>query len=54
MGAFTALPVAGLISSFISNYVASNDVVYESETVETVRRSKRRRRDRSTGTEATQ
>jgi len=28
MGAFTALPVAALISSFISNYVASNDVVY--------------------------
>jgi predicted PurR-regulated permease PerM len=31
MGAFTALPIAALISSFISNYIASNEVVYESE-----------------------
>lgn len=31
MGAFTALPIAALISSFISNYVASNAVVYQSE-----------------------
>ncbi len=30
MGAFTALPIAALISSFISNYLASNAVVYES------------------------
>lgn len=29
MGAFTALPVAALISSFISNYYASHEVVYE-------------------------
>jgi predicted PurR-regulated permease PerM len=29
MGAFTALPIAALISSFISNYVASHEVVYE-------------------------
>lgn len=29
MGAFTALPVAALISSFISNYIASNEVVYQ-------------------------
>lgn len=29
MGAFTALPIAALISSFISNYVASNNVVYQ-------------------------
>lgn len=29
MGAFTALPVAALITSFISNYFASHDVVYE-------------------------
>lgn len=30
MGAFTALPVAALISSFISNYVVSHEVVYQS------------------------
>ena len=30
MGAFTALPVAALISSFVSNYLASHTVVYES------------------------
>ena len=29
MGAFTALPIAALITSFMSNYVASYDVVYE-------------------------
>lgn len=29
MGAFTALPVAALITAFISNYLASHDVVYE-------------------------
>lgn len=29
MGAFTALPVAALITSFISNYLASHEVVYE-------------------------
>lgn len=29
MGAFTALPIAALITSFISNYLASHDVVYE-------------------------
>jgi predicted PurR-regulated permease PerM len=28
IGAFTALPIAALISSFISNYLASNEVVY--------------------------
>ena len=31
MGAFTALPVAALISSVISNYAASHEVVYNSE-----------------------
>jgi predicted PurR-regulated permease PerM len=31
MGAFTALPVAALISSFISNYLASHEVVYQGE-----------------------
>ena len=31
MGAFTALPVAALITSFMSNYVASHEVVYESQ-----------------------
>ncbi len=30
MGAFTALPIAALISSFISNYLASHEVVYQS------------------------
>lgn len=34
MGAFTALPIAALISSFISNYIASNDVVYSLEQAE--------------------
>lgn len=32
MGAFTALPVAALITSFISNYLASHEVVYEQPT----------------------
>lgn len=31
MGAFTALPIAALITSFISNYMASHEVVYQSE-----------------------
>jgi predicted PurR-regulated permease PerM len=31
MGAFTALPVAALISAVISNYYASHEVVYQSE-----------------------
>lgn len=31
MGAFTALPVAALISSFIKNYRRSHEVVYESQ-----------------------
>ncbi len=35
MGAFTALPVAALITSFISNYMASHEVVYQSETATT-------------------
>ena len=30
MGAFMALPVAALISSFISNYRTPHEVVYES------------------------
>jgi predicted PurR-regulated permease PerM len=29
MGAFTALPIAALITSFISNYLASHELVYE-------------------------
>jgi hypothetical protein len=45
MGAFTALPVAALISSFISNYIASHAVVYQSPpTPAGEGRSKRRRR----------
>ena len=43
MGAFTALPIAALISSFISNYLASNAVVYESQAPEP-RVSRRRRK----------
>lgn len=31
MGAFTALPVAALTTSFISNYLASHEVVYQSQ-----------------------
>lgn len=30
MGAFTALPIAALITSFMSNYIASHEVVYQS------------------------
>jgi predicted PurR-regulated permease PerM len=45
MGAFTALPIAALISSFISNYVASHAVVYQSPPAPAAEgRSKRRRR----------
>jgi predicted PurR-regulated permease PerM len=50
MGAFTALPVAALISSFISNYYASHEVVYHSEAeeierqAEALRKSKKRKR----------
>ena len=35
MGAFTALPIAALIKSFLTNYVASHDVVYKSEQMDT-------------------
>jgi predicted PurR-regulated permease PerM len=50
MGAFTALPVAALISSFISNYYASNEVVYHFEAeeierqAEALRKSKKRKK----------
>ena len=50
MGAFTALPIAALISSFISNYYASHEVVYHSEAEEierqaaTIRESKKRKK----------
>jgi predicted PurR-regulated permease PerM len=40
MGAFTALPVAALISSFISNYLASHEVIYQSEERERTTRTK--------------
>jgi len=50
MGAFTALPVAALISSFISNYVASHEVVYQSPPAPAAEgRSKRRRRRAAEG-----
>jgi predicted PurR-regulated permease PerM len=53
MGAFTALPIAALISSFISNYVASHEVVYQSEQTapagEKPPRRKRRRRGGDAG-----
>ena len=44
MGAFTALPVAALITSFLSNYVASNEVVYHSPEPATSGTSRRRQR----------
>jgi predicted PurR-regulated permease PerM len=47
MGAFTALPVAALISSFISNYVASHEVVYHSPEAPATSRKPRRRRARA-------
>ena len=34
IGAFMALPAAALITSFISNFAESYDVVYESENSE--------------------
>lgn len=51
MGAFTALPIAALISSFISNYVASHDVVYLSpeREPEPHRQSRRRRKGKDGG-----
>jgi hypothetical protein len=53
-GAFTALPVAALISSFIFNYVASQEVVYEPEQHKPQPRSERRkRRDADAGGDAT-
>ena len=46
MGAFTALPIAALITSFMSNYVASHEVVYESPPPPpTSGKSRRRRRN---------
>ena len=54
MGAFTALPVAALISSFMSNYVASHEVTQELEPADGVEGSRRRRRNRGrtdTGTD---
>lgn len=48
MGAFTALPVAALLTSFISNYYASNEIVYHSQSEELERETEsRRRRKRS-------
>lgn len=47
MGAFTALPIAALISSFISNYIASNEVVYQSPEPEPKRESRRRRKSKA-------
>lgn len=44
MGAFTALPVAALMSSFISNYVAFYEVVYESPPPTEGQSSKSRKR----------
>jgi hypothetical protein len=44
IGAFTALPVAALMSSFISNYVASYEVVYESPPPTEGQSSKSRKR----------
>ncbi len=41
MGAFTALPVAALITSFVSNFTTSYEVVYESE--KAASRSRRRK-----------
>lgn len=35
MGAFTALPIAALITSFMTNYVAGRDVVYKSGEMDT-------------------
>ena len=49
MGAFVALPVAALISSFASNYLVSHEVVYESQRQAEAGAPgsrKRRRRDR--------
>lgn len=48
MGAFTALPVAALISSFVSNYVASHEVVYHSPTAEDQGAAKPRRMRKKT------
>jgi predicted PurR-regulated permease PerM len=53
MGAFTALPIAALISSFISNYVASNAVVYQSADEPPVGSPRRSRRRRSENGEPT-
>jgi predicted PurR-regulated permease PerM len=44
MGAFTALPVAALMSSFISNYSAFYEVVYESPPPTEAQSSKSRKR----------
>lgn len=45
MGAFTALPVAALISSFVSNFARSHDVVYQSEQADSQSKSRRRKQD---------
>jgi hypothetical protein len=54
MGAFTALPVAALLSSFISNYYASNEVVYQSpsDTAEEQSESRRKRKKRKKAAES--
>jgi predicted PurR-regulated permease PerM len=53
MGAFTALPIAALITSFLSNYVASHEVVYQSAepTPSDSGRRRRRRSDEATDAE---
>jgi predicted PurR-regulated permease PerM len=47
MGAFVALPVAALISSFISNYYQFHDVVYQRPEPEPSSKKGRRRRKKS-------
>jgi predicted PurR-regulated permease PerM len=53
MGAFTALPIAALMSSFISNYYASHEVVYrpQSDTAEEQSESRRKRKKRKEAAE---
>ena len=53
MGAFTALPIAALISSFISNYLASHEVVYRSEQRAPTESRRKRRKSNNASDEGT-
>jgi predicted PurR-regulated permease PerM len=52
MGAFTALPIAALVTSFLSNYTVSHEVVYQSPEPAPTQSGRRNRRRSGEANEA--